>query len=136
MSLRFACFGYFGLCGHPAACRGLLRRAVAGCLVAMAGQRAAMRGYGYGSPSGRLSMAAYAIGPSSDSVRLLTRSVALRLPSSQVDSPCLARRDALDGLTVVVALAHELFSTCDCLEDPRRRAADSRRQRPFIRAGT
>ena len=66
---------------------------------------------------------------------LLPRSVDLRLSSSQADSPCLARRDALDVLTVVATLAHELFWTCDCLEDPRRRAADSRRQRPFNRAG-
>jgi hypothetical protein len=60
----------------------------------------------------------------------------LRLLSTQADSPCLVRRDALDGLTVVATLVHELFWTCDCLEDPRRCAANSRRQCPFIRAGT
>lgn len=36
-------------------------------------------------------------------------SVDLRLLSSQADSPCLARSGALDGLTVVATLAHELF---------------------------
>jgi hypothetical protein len=75
-------------------------------------------------------------GPLIDKFRFLSRSVDLRLPSSQVDSPCKARRDALDGLTVAATLAHELFLTCDCLEGPRRRAADSRRQCRFIRAGT
>jgi hypothetical protein len=67
----------------------------------------------------------HGFGPLLDKFRFLSRSVDPRLPSSQADSPCLARRDALDGLTVVATLAHELFWTCDCLEDPRRRAADS-----------
>lgn len=78
-------------------------------------------------------MAAY--GPLSDNCPFLPHSVDLRLPSSQADSPCIARRDALDGLTVAATLVHELFLTCDCLEDPRRCAADSRRQCLFIRVG-
>ena len=41
--------------------------------------------------------------------RYLSRSVDLRLLSSQADSPCLARSGALDGLTVMATLAHELF---------------------------
>ena len=36
-------------------------------------------------------------------------SMDLRLLSSQADTPCLARSDALDGLTIVATLAHELF---------------------------
>ena len=102
----------------PVAGRGLLWLAFAGCgwlRPAMVGRQA-----GTAIP-----------GP----FRFLPRSVDLRLPSSQVDPPCLARRDALDGLTVAATLAHELFSTCDCLEAPRRCAADSRRQCPVIRAG-
>ena len=78
----------------------------------------------------------HALDPMLDTFWLLSRSVDLRLPSSQADSPCLARRDALDVLIVVATLAHEMFWTCDCLEDPRRRAADSWRQCPFNRAGT
>jgi hypothetical protein len=42
----------------------------------------------------------------------------------------------LVGLTVMATLAHELLWTCDCLEDPRRCAADSRRQCRFIDVGT
>jgi hypothetical protein len=44
--------------------------------------------------------------------------VDLQLSSPQVDSPCLGRRDALDGLTVVATLAYELCWTYDCVEDP------------------
>jgi len=78
----------------------------------------------------------HAFGLLLDEFRFLPRSVDLRLPSLQVDSPCLDRRGALDGLTVVATLVHELFSTFDCLEDPRRCAADSRRQCLFIRVGS
>jgi len=39
----------------------------------------------------------------------LSLSVDLRLLSLQADSPCLARRDAMDVLTVVATLVHELF---------------------------
>ena len=78
----------------------------------------------------------HGFGPLMDIVRLLPRSVDLRLSSLQVDPPCLARRDALDGLTVAATLAHELFWTCDCLEAPRRCAADSRHQCRFIHVGT
>ena len=77
----------------------------------------------------------HALDPMLERFWLLPRSVDLRLSSSQADSPCLARRDALDVLTVAATLAQEMFWTCDCLEDPRRRAADSWRQCPFIRAG-
>ena len=47
--------------------------------------------------------------PTAILTRGLSRSVDFRLLSSQVDSPCLARRDALDGLIVVATLAHELL---------------------------
>jgi hypothetical protein len=107
-----------------------------GLLAGEGGQRVPMNGYGYGLPAGCLVVAARAFGPLLDKFRLLSRSVDLRLPSLQVDSPCLARRDALVGSTVVATLAHELFWTCDCLEDPRRCAADSRRQCHFIHVGT
>ena len=65
----------------------------------------------------------------------LPRSVDLRSPSSQADPPRPARRDALDGSIVAATLAHELSWTRDCLEDPRCRAADSRRPCPIARAG-
>ena len=51
----------------------------------------------------------HAFGPLLDNFQFLSRSVDFQLSSSQADSPCLARRDALDGLTVVATLAHELF---------------------------
>jgi hypothetical protein len=51
----------------------------------------------------------HAFGPLLDRFLFLSRSVDLLSTSSQVNSPCLARRDALDGLTIVATLAHELF---------------------------
>ena len=42
---------------------GWLRLAAAGCMVAMAGQRAAMTGYGYGSPARRLGRVAARLWP-------------------------------------------------------------------------
>ena len=113
----------------------LLRPAKAGhawLLVAMAGQQLPVVGYGWPLVARGGQRVAR---PLPDKFRLLPCSVDLRLPSSQADSSCIAWRDALDGLTVVATLAHELFWTCDCLEDPRRCAADSRHQCPFICVG-
>jgi hypothetical protein len=46
--------------------------------------------------------------PSAGWIMGFSRSVDLRLPSSEADSLCQARRDALGGLTAVATLAHEL----------------------------
>uniref|UniRef100_A0A804PRH2 Uncharacterized protein n=1 Tax=Zea mays TaxID=4577 RepID=A0A804PRH2_MAIZE len=101
------------------------------------GRDAATTGYGWLPPARRPGRVAAPVGwPVARCVfQFLPRSVDLRSPSSQADPPRPARRDALDGSTVAATLAHELSWTRDCLEDPRYRAADSRRPCPIARAG-
>lgn len=86
-----------GLPGRLAAYGGLLLRAAAGSRLAWVDSVLLDR------------FRLHAFGPLFDKFWFLPRSVDLRLLSSQADSPCLVRRDALDGLTVVATLVHELF---------------------------
>jgi hypothetical protein len=86
-----------GLPGRLAACGGLLLRAAAGSRLAWV-DSALLEWF-------RL----HASGPLLGKFWFLPRFVDLRLLSSQADSPCQVWRDALDGLTVVATLVHELF---------------------------